>query len=189
MSRERYSHMIKTKRHIIGFISIIFALSAGACGNSDIVVRDSSMNKEVDEPVFETQKNITLDWTQIRDDAEEQFNDKTMYPMSDYIDMAFKESENKVLLIWSLSNDISDDEALAYGNEYIRAINDYAATQDFSIKKSSETSYGGLFDRYDLEVQLFRADDIMEDSKYIVNQVIKAGTNTNLELQNKKGDK
>ena len=62
--------------------------------------------------------------------------------------------------------------------------------QDFSIKKSSETSYGGLFDKYDLEIQLFRADDIMEDSKYIVNQVIKAGTDTNLQLQNnKKGDK
>lgn len=178
--------MIKFKKHIVGLISIIFAISAGACANSDIAVNRSVAS---DKPVFETQKNIALDWTQIRDDAEEQFNDKTMYPMSDYIDMAFKESENKVLLIWSLSNDISDDEALAYGNEYIRAINDYAATQDFSIKKSSETSYGGLFDRYDLEVQLFRADDIMEDSKYIVNQVIKAGTNTNLELQNKKGDK
>lgn len=179
--------MIKLKRHIIGLISIIFALSAGACANSDIAV---NKNADSQEPVFETQKNITLDWNQIRSDAEEQFNDKTMYPMSDYIDMAFKADENKVLLIWSLSNDISDDEALAYGNEYIRAINDYAATQDFSIKKSSETSYGGLFDKYDLEIQLFRADDIMEDSKYIVNQVIKAGTDTNLQLQNnKKGDK
>ena len=88
------------------------------------------------------------------------------------------------MLIWSLSNDISDDEALAYGNEYIRGINDYAATQDFSIKKSSEDSYGGFFDKYDLEIQLFRADDIMEPSKYIVNQIIKAGTNANLELQN-----
>ena len=182
MSRERYSHMIKTRRHIIGFISIIFALSAGACGNSDIV------RKEADEPVFETRKNITLDWTQIRNDAEEQFNDKTFYPMSDYIDMAFKSDENKVLLIWSLSNDISDNEALEYGNEYIRAINDYAVTQDFSIEKSSEKSYGGLFKKYDLEIQLFREDDIMENSRYIVNQVIKAGTDTNLELQNKKGE-
>ena len=147
------------------------------------------MNKEVDEPVFETQKNITLDWTQIRSDAEEQFNDKTLYPMSDYIDMAFKDDENRVLLIWSLSNEISDDEALAYGTEYIKAVNDYAATQDFSIEKSSENSYGGLFDKYYLEVQLFREDDIMENSRYIVNQVIEAGTNTNLELQNKKGDK
>ena len=189
MSKERYSCMIKFKRHIIGIVSIIFALSSGACANSDIVVRDSSMNKEVDEPVFETQKNITLDWTQIRSDAEEQFNDKTLYPMSDYIDMAFKADENRVLLIWSLSNEISDDEALAYGPEYIKAVNDYAATQDFSIEKSSENSYGGLFDKYDLEVQLFREDDIMENSRYIVNQVIEAGTNTNLELQNKKGDK
>ena len=177
--------MIKIKKHIVGVLSIVFALSAGACANSDIVVNKSM---DSDKPVFETQKNIVLDWSQIRSDAEEQFNDKTLYPRSDYIDMAF--NENKVLLIWSLSDDISDDEALAYGNEYIRAINDYAATQDFSIKKSSETSYGGLFDKYDLEIQLFRADDIMEDSKYIVNQVIKAGTDTNLQLQNnKKGDK
>ena len=179
--------MIKIKKHIVGVLSIVFALSAGACANSDIVVNKSM---DSDKPVFETQKNIVLDWSQIRSDAEEQFNDKTLYPMSDYIDMAFKENENKVLLIWSLSDDISDDEALAYGNEYIRAINDYAATQDFSIKKSSETSYGGLFDKDDVEIQLCRADDIMEDSKYIVNQVIKAGTDTNLQLQNnKKGDK
>ena len=33
--------MIKFKRHIIGIVSIIFALSSGACANSDIVVRDS----------------------------------------------------------------------------------------------------------------------------------------------------
>ena len=68
---------------------------------------------------------------------------------------------------------------------YIKGVNDIAADQDFSIDKSSEDSYGGLFDRYDLEVQLFREGDIMESSRYIVNQVIKAGTNTNLELQNK----
>lgn len=185
MSKERYSYIMKIRRHIIGVVSILFALSAGACANSDIVSKEDMVKKEVNQPVFETQKNITLDWNQIRDDAEEQFNDKTLYPMSDYIDMAFKSDENKVLLIWSLSNDISDDEALVYGNEYIRAINDYAATQDFSIRKSSEDSYGGFFDKYDLEIQLFRADDIMEPSKYIVNQVINAGTNTNLELQNK----
>ena len=91
--------MIKIKKHIVGVLSIVFALSAGACANSDIVANKSV---DLDKPVFETQKNIVLDWSQIRSDAEEQFNDKTLYPMSDYIDMAFKENENKVLLIWSL---------------------------------------------------------------------------------------
>ena len=86
--------MIKIKRHIVGLISIVFALSTGACANSDIVGKDTDLKKEANEPVFETQKNITLDWTQIRDDAEEQFNDKTLYPMSDYIDMAFNTDEN-----------------------------------------------------------------------------------------------
>ena len=171
--------MINYKRYIIGGISIVFALSAGACAKSTIVGRN------VNRPVFETQVNIVLDWVQIREDAEEQFNDKNLYPKSDYIDMAFKEEENKLLLIWSLANDISDEEALEYGELYIKGVNDIAADQDFSIDKSSEDSYGGLFDRYDLEVQLFREGDIMESSRYIVNQVIKAGTNTNLELQNK----
>ena len=162
--------------------------SATKTFNPKLIESDKNFYRHLAK-LFETQKNITLDWTQIRSDAEEQFNDKTLYPMSDYIDMAFKADENRVLLIWSLSNEISDDEALAYGTEYIKAVNDYAATQDFSIEKSSENSYGGLFDKYDLEVQLFREDDIMENSRYIVNQVIEAGTNTNLELQNKKGDK
>lgn len=179
MSGERYSNMMNYKRYIIGGISILFALFMGACAKSTIVGQNAN------EPVFETQKNIVLDWAQIRSDAEEQFNDKTLYPKSDYIDIAFKEEENRVLLIWSLSDDISDEEAIAYGNEYIKAVNDCAADQDFSIRKSSADSYGGLFDKYDLEVQLFRADDIMEDSKYIVDQVIKAGTDTNLELKNK----
>ena len=67
MSKERYSCMIKFKRHIIGIVSIIFALSSGACANSDIVVRDSSMNKEVDEPVFETQKNNQKFYDQLID--------------------------------------------------------------------------------------------------------------------------
>ena len=171
--------MINYKRYVIGGISVVFALSMGACAKATIVGQNAN------QPIFETQDNITLDWMQIRSDAEEQFNDKNLYPKSDYIDMAFKDKENRVLLIWSLSDDITDEEALEYGNLFIKGINDIAAVQDFSISKSDESSYGGLFDKYDLEIQLFREDDIMESSRYIVNQVIKAGTNTNLELQNK----
>ena len=44
--------MIKFKKHIVGLVSIIFAISVGACANSDIAVNRSVAS---DKPVFETQ--------------------------------------------------------------------------------------------------------------------------------------
>lgn len=51
------------------------------------------------------------------------------------------------------------------------------AVQDFSIQSSNENYYGGLWDRYALELEIFRASDIMEPDNYYVNQAMDAGSN------------
>ncbi len=137
------------------------------------------------EPEFETRDNIVLDWNQIRADAEEQFNDTSLYPLSDYIDLAFDEGKGQVLLIWSISNDATLEDALEYGASYVKGINDIATDQDFSLAKSSDTSYGGLFDKYNLQLQVFREADIMEESNYYINMFIPAGSNAAIEAQQK----
>ena len=55
--------------------------------------------------------------------------------------------------------------------------NDIVATQDFSIAKSSENYYGGLWDRYTLQLEIFKEEDLLFPEKYYVNQEIDPGAN------------
>ena len=55
--------------------------------------------------------------------------------------------------------------------------NDVVATQDFSIAKSSEHYYGGLWDKYTLQLEIFKEEDLLFPQKYYVNQEMDPGSN------------
>ena len=110
---------------------------------------------------------------------EPDFKIKDNYPQGDYIDVDRRRAESQkiIRLIWVLSDDANQLEALQYGPAFIKAFNDAVAVQDFSIQSSNENYYGGLWDRYALELEIFRASDIMEPDNYYVNQAMDAGSN------------
>ena len=84
---------------------------------------------------------------------------------------------DQVRLIWPLDDKITQVEALEYGKAFIKTFNDVVATQDFSLAKSSENSYGGLWDKYKLELEVYNEADIMQPDLYYVNQYMEPGSN------------
>ena len=166
--------MIRLKKAVIITVFIAgAAFVAAGCTEPEIVTPQSVGA----EPDFQTKENIEIDWEQVQEDCQAALS-KEDYPKGDYIDIDVERlDQNVIRLIWVLSNDATQVEALNYGPDYIKAFNDAAAVQDFSIKKSADGYYGGLWDKYTLELEIFTEGDIMKPENYYVNQIIDPGKN------------
>ena len=71
-----------------------------------------------------------------------------------------------------MTEDANQLESLDYGKAYIRAFNDAVATQDPSYAFSTDSYYGGLWDKYGIDLQLYKESVILYPDKYFVNQVM-----------------
>lgn len=127
------------------------------------------------KPLMEKIDNISIDWEQVREDLESNLNENEEYPKSYYTDFSVNEETKTIRLIWVLKDEATQVDALIYAPILIKNFNDYVATQDFSIDRSEDDFYGGLWNRYNMELELFRNSDILEESKYLVNQIIDKG--------------
>ncbi len=129
------------------------------------------------KPVLSNMSNIKINWDQVRDDFEDELNDNPDYPHGKYVDFAVYEDKKTIRLIWPLDNKITQLESLDYGKAIIKAFNDAARTQDFSIEPSNDNSYGGLWKKYNIELEVYNEEDIMNPDLYYINQYIPAGAN------------
>jgi hypothetical protein len=121
--------------------------------------------------------DIKLDFDEAQSSCEELIQDADAYPLSAYIDTVVDEDSKTVTLIWPLKNEATEEDGVRYANELIRAFNDACADQDFSIARSTEESYGGLYQKYAVNVQVFREADILAPELYLVSMTIPAGSN------------
>jgi len=158
---------------IIGF-AIATVVSTSGCAKKTIVVVKNTQNTSV-MPEFGTNENITIDWDQVKEDCKDALNQDD-YPHGSYLDFAVHEEEKTIELIWPMTNDSNQEEAIDYGEAYIKAFNDAAAIQDFSIAKSTDDYYGGLWDTYRINLQVYAEKNIMNSENYYVNQIIDKGT-------------
>lgn len=122
--------------------------------------------------------DIKLNFDEAQSSCEDLLKDNVSdYPLSKYIDTVVDENNKTVMLIWPLDNAATEEDGVRYANELIRAFNDACAEQDFSIAVSSEESYGGLYQKYAVNIQVFRETDILKPDKYLVSMTIPAGSN------------
>ena len=122
--------------------------------------------------------DIKLNFDEAQSSCEDLLKDNASdYPLSKYIDTVVDENTKTVMLIWPLDNSATEEDGVRYANELIRAFNDACAEQDFSIAASSEESYGGLYQKYAVNIQVFREADILKPDKYLVSMTIPAGSN------------
>jgi len=167
-------HMGKWKKTgniiIAAVLSVCMCFSLSGCAKRTIVV-------PVTGPDLSIKDNIKIDWQQVRDDCENNLNDKSAYPHGSYIDCAVDETNKKITLIWVMTNDANQLESLDYAKTYIKTFNDVAKDQDFSITASTDDSYGGLWDRYSMDLELYREKDILTWQNYFVYQTMDAGSN------------
>lgn len=133
-------------------------------------------------PDFSKQTNVSIDWDQVKSDTEDTLN-KDDYPLGYYLDYAVHEDTKTIELIWPLLKEATVKDAVQYGRAYIKAFNDAARVQDFSIAPSSDTSYGGLWDKYTIKLQVYKNQDIMNPENYYVDQTIPAGSNQKVQAK------
>jgi len=154
------------------FLCGIMILSLTGCYEKKIVVA-----RQIDPSPYSGENEvIEFDMEQTREDCEALINEGD-YPHKVYIDFQVDEEAQVVGLAVAVDDECSDEEALQYGTDYIKAFNDAMATQDFRFATSDEGYYGGFFDIFGIELYLFRISDEQDPDKYITHQIIEAGTN------------
>ena len=163
--------MKKSIRYMLT-IGLVMGMSAllAACGERKIVAPEN------EKSYTEITEGIQIDWDQVNYDFTYAIDEA--YPeISSYIDFEVIEDKKTIRLIWPLKNTATQLDAINNGAGYIKMFNDIVATQDFSIAKSSENYYGGLWDRYTLQLEIFKEEDLLFPEKYYVNQEIDPGSN------------
>jgi|GEM_PF-502441 len=167
--------MKRSNRMIKGIVAAALALclasSVTGCAKRTIVVSQHDNNPQGAIP-----KNIKIDWDQVKTDCESVL-DKETYPHGSYLDFAVHDEQKVIELIWPMTEDANQLESLDYGKAYIRAFNDAVATQDPSYAFSTDSYYGGLWDKYGIDLQLYKESVILYPDKYFVNQVMDPGSN------------
>ena len=162
------------KKFLLMLGCAMMVLLAG-CTKSTIV---NNMDGETvtGTPYQGTMENVEIDWDQVKDDASEIFKDTSEYPYAKDF-MLYLEPENKELqLLWIVSKDMPGDQVESYAEDLLKKFNDVVATQDFSIEKSSDTSYGGLWKTYSVSLGIIpegTSGDNTED--WFLNAYIPAG--------------
>ena len=150
------------------------ALSVTGCKEKEIVV--SGGGEEFIPDVRGIPVDINdIDWDQIHEDMDAMLT-KADYPQGYYTDFAVYPDASQINLIWVLKDDASAEDAVAYGAAILKAFNDAYVNQDNTVAASTDKYYGGLWDKWEAVLQLYRNSDIMTEGSYYVNQVIAAGS-------------
>lgn len=176
--------MRKTKSVLLRTTAVALLGAAAllsACGQKRGTLTESAQASAAAErksaPDAVIHDDIKLDFDEAQSSCEELIQDADEYPLSSYIDTVVDEDSKTITLIWPLKNEATEEDGVRYANELIRAFNDACADQDFSIARSTEESYGGLYQKYAVNIQVFREKDILAPELYLVSMTIPAGTN------------
>ena len=176
--------MRKTKSVLLRTTAVALlgmAALLSACGQKRGTLTESAQASAAAEresaPDAVIHDDIKLDFDEAQSSCEELIQDADEYPLSSYIDTVVDEDSKTITLIWPLKNEATEEDGVRYANELIRAFNDACADQDFSIARSTEESYGGLYQKYAVNIQVFREKDILAPELYLVSMTIPAGTN------------
>ena len=158
-------------------ICLAAAAGLGACGKKGDLKESVAASVAAEEtPDTQIHEGIKLDFDEAQAAAEELVDDYAdEYPLNDYIDTYVDEERKIVNLIWPLKNEATEKDGVRYGILLIKLFNDACALQDFSIRMSEENYYGGLYEDYSINIQVFRGNDILKPENYLVSMIIPAG--------------
>jgi len=172
---------IMTVKRIAIVALVIAVLALTGCVKREIVVNPTDIVPDVG-----IKSDIVIDWEQVLEDAEGILNEED-YPLGCYLDFAVHEPTDDSIgyteIIWPCKNEMTGEEAIEYANALAKTVNDVIATQDFSYALSTDDSYGGYWDKNNMYVQVFRDQDILYPQQYYINQMVPAGTNHEIILQ------
>ncbi len=178
--------MRRTKQvwsYTAGLALLSAAALLGACGQrrgslAESAAASAAAAQQGESRAAELRNDIQLNFDEAQSSCEDLIKDNAGdYPLSKYIDTAVDENTKTIQLLWPLDNAATEEDGVRYANALLRAFNDACAEQDFSIAASTEDNYGGLYQKYAVNIQVFHEADILKPEKYLVSMTIPAGSN------------
>lgn len=174
-------------------LSLILLASAAllcGCTQSNIVSPSNGVVRGDGQPDLEVDKNINIDWQEVREDLRDQFLEPYGV-FADYVmdlDAKYDAGSNRVVVLLPVSHKTTGEIAVVYGQEVLKAVGTYIAEQNFYYEApdpedTDSTYYGSYFDEHDVLVQVFPYDKEGDESAYLVNDVMKAGEQRELTAQ------
>lgn len=172
---------------------IIAAMVAVLCGctQSNIVLPSNGPVEGDGQPDLEVDKEIAIDWEEVREDLRDKFIDP-YGEFADYVlDMdARYDPENGLLTVLiPVTHKTTGEVGVTYAQEVLKEVGTSISTQNFYYEApdgedADGTYYGSYFDEHDVCVQVFFYDEEGNTDTYLVNDTVKAGEHRALTAQN-----
>ena len=156
------------------------AVLSGCAPKSNIVSPDSTEGTVAGQPDFDAKDDVEIDWEQAKVDAEDMFTDVNEYPYSVDFHLLLQPEQKEIMLVWVVKDDLPSSEIAEYSEALVKGFNDMVSTQDFSIERSSDTSYGGLWKTYGLSYGLAPESTQDDEDTWFISGSYPAGTDFKL---------
>ena len=156
------------------------AVLSGCAPKSNIVSPDSTEGTVAGQPDFDAKDDVEIDWEQAKVDAEDIFTDTKEYPYSVDFHLLLQPEQKEIMLVWVVKDDLPSNQIAKYSEALVKGFNDMVATQDFSIERSSDTSYGGLWKTYGLSYGLAPESTQDDEDTWFISGSYPAGTDFKL---------
>ena len=156
------------------------AVLSGCAPKSNIVSPDSTEGTVAGQPDFDAKDDVEIDWEQAKVDAEDSFTDTKEYPYSVDFHLLLQPEQKEIMLVWVVKDDLPSNQIAKYSEALVKGFNDMVATQDFSIERSSDTSYGGLWKTYGLSYGLAPESTQDDEDTWFISGSYPAGTDFKL---------
>lgn len=161
------------------------AVLLSGCTKSQIVAPEDG-TRAVDKPDFEAKADVQLDWEQIGEDIDSIYTDEGSYPMcsgEDAVNFDIDPEGKTVQINLFVKEETTKEDAVAYANAVLKGMNDEIAVQDFSVEKSSDTSYGGYYKDKTVTITVIAGNPMSGEENYLVDQTIEPGTDTPIQAK------
>ena len=161
-------------------VSLILLASAAllsGCTQSNIVSPADGKIQGDGQPDTEIDKDIKIDWEEVRSDLEEQYLEP-YGAFADYVmdlNVVYDDETGLLTVLLPVTRKTTSDVAVVYAQDVLGSIGESVATQNFYYTAPEEnengftTSYGSFFDDHDVKVQVFPYDKEGDESSYLVN--------------------
>lgn len=119
----------------------------------------------------ETEEESMYDWEQVKDETDDLFTGNPQYPQSESMTFEADEAAKSIKLTWIVKDGTDAETANQYAVDMIKQFNDIVAVQSEDLTSSTDTSFGDLWDTFDLTVQVGT-----KDGSWLIDKTYKAGS-------------
>ena len=147
---------------------------------ADLEDDEETLPREENFLVFDDEElgeQSLYEWDQARDDATSLFSDSERFPQGVKMDFTANEDNMAITLSWVLKNDTTEQQAMDYAATLVQKFNDIVAVQSVDMLNSNDTSFGGLWNEFSLDLTISK-----EDGTVMLKKSYKAGDKIDLEI-------